>query len=253
MNSLVIFVFGLIIGSFLAAFTYRYPLGISISRGRSKCPKCKKNIEWYDNIPLLSFLLLKGKCRNCKKKISFRYPLIELSSGILFYSTFQYPLSGDLDNIAQLVLYLILTSALIAVFVIDFEHQIIPDELVFFLIFLSLTHTVFQPSLELFKHILSGFGAASFLLFLNVVTFGRGMGLGDVKLALFSGFFLGLPGTIVWMFLSFVIGGAVGVILLTLGKAKLGKPIPFGPFLVASFFVTWFWGDILAQILMPYW
>ncbi|MBI3396837.1 prepilin peptidase, partial [Candidatus Woesebacteria bacterium] len=132
---LILFLLGLVIGSFLGALSYRLPRNISISKGRSVCPNCKHIITWHDNIPLLSYILLFGKCRNCKKHISIRYPLIELFTALGFIivgSTIQS------SNFFDLFYYLIVFAILVLVFVVDFEEQIIPDEATFVVIVLSL-------------------------------------------------------------------------------------------------------------------
>jgi leader peptidase (prepilin peptidase)/N-methyltransferase len=266
----LIFVIGLAVGSFLSAFTYRWPKSISILRGRSNCPKCKKKIVWYDNIPLLSFILLKGRCRRCSKKISFRYPLIELTTALSFSGIFYFSnhcptafkgtsLQGnvvchwqDLLGPWVLPIFLLITSILIAVFVIDLENQLIPDELVFLALVVTFMSLLLSSSDKFYIFLLSGFSASSFLLLINLLTLGRGMGLGDVKFALFVGIFLGWPQTVSWMFLSFIIGAFIGIVLIITKKTKFGKPIPFGPFLVASFFITLFWGDFLTAFFFPY-
>src|SRR3989344_2966290 len=136
---LTIFVFGLAIGSFLSAYTWRWPRGISIAKGRSICDNCKKQIAWYDNIPFFSYLILGGRCRNCRKKISLRYPLIEVSTAILFVVT--VCLLGGLGRLGfpLTAYYLLLTAILIAIFIIDLENQLIPDGLVFLIFTLNVS------------------------------------------------------------------------------------------------------------------
>ncbi|MBU0570043.1 prepilin peptidase, partial [Patescibacteria group bacterium] len=232
--------------------------------------------------PLLSFILLKRRCRHCKKKISIRYPLIEFSTALVFVLIFYFLNNCAASNAANQVgpsvgiscltnvtfkgltlqgensifftppYFLLIASVLIAIFVIDFEHQIIPDELVFLLFSLTTTALILFFPDKLYQSLLTGFLAATSLLILHLATRGRGMGLGDVKLALFGGLFLGWPLTYTWVFLSFIIGAFVGIILLLAKKAKMGKPIPFGPFLVASFFITLFWGGKIALLIMPF-
>ncbi len=252
-----IFIFGLIIGSFLSALTWRLPRGEDFVSERSKCDRCGKLIEWYDNIPLFSYLILGGKCRNCRRKISFRYPLMEFSTAVLFVlvTTFKSPtLQGVYGywNYMNIAYYLLLTTILIAIFIIDFELQIIPDELIYVLLFTTFSWLLFTSNDQLYLHLLSGFIAALFILCINFATRGRGMGLGDVKLALFGGLFFSFPEFITWLFLSFIIGAVIGVLLISLGKAKFGKHIAFGPFLVISFFITLFWGNILTSVFLPY-
>ncbi len=255
---LTILLFGLVFGSFLTSFSYRILKGELLPKGRSYCPRCKKQIGWYDNIPLFSYLFLGGKCRNCKKHISARYPLIELSTGLLFvliaYSINYGGLTLQELNLHDWALpfYFLVTVILVAVFVTDWEHQLIPDELSFALIIVSFAAILFSAGDLWYAHMLSGFGAALFLLLLHLVTLGRGMGLGDVKLAIGMGFLLGWPYTLTWLFTSFILGAIIGVALLTFGKAKFGKHIAFGPFLILSFFIVLLWGERVTGLLMPY-
>src|SRR5580765_1026315 len=134
----MLFILGLVFGSFLTSFPYRLLLGELFPKGRSYCPKCKKQINWYDNIPLLSFILLKGKCRNCKKKIPIGYPIIELSTGILFTILAYFVNHSSLALQGWMLPFLLFVSViLIAIFITDWEEQIIPDELSFILFIAS--------------------------------------------------------------------------------------------------------------------
>jgi len=227
------------------------------------CPKCKKKINFYNNIPLLSFILLGGKCRNCRKKISIRYPLIEASTALVFLLiylayrnlVFRGGVLGvwkGIIGVTTLPYFLIVTACLIAIFVIDFEHQIIPDELVFFIFLLTTVVLFFGNYEKMYMYLFSSFAGALFLLLLNLITKGKGMGLGDVKLALIGGIFLSFKLVYLWFFLSFTIGAIVGLVLLAFKKAKFGKPIPFGPFIIAAFFIVLFWGEGLVRILLPF-
>jgi len=213
-----LFVFGLVVGSFISAFTYRYPRKIQFLTGRSFCPKCKKRISWFDNIPILSFVLLGGRCRNCNKPISRRYPLIELAAGTGFL------LIGF--NLPWLAIFCVL----LAIFVIDLEHQIIPDGL----IFLGMFFVLFLIPGSLAGALFAGFLSATILLLIYFATRGRGMGLGDVKFAVLGGMIVGLKLCLAWLFLAFLTGGIVGVILILGGKKKLKDKIAFGPFLVVA-------------------
>ncbi|EKD62963.1 MAG: type II secretory pathway, prepilin signal peptidase PulO [uncultured bacterium] len=253
-------VFGLVVGSFLSAYTYRQPRGKSIIKGRSVCPRCKSKIAWFDNIPLLSYLLLEGKCRSCKKKISLRYPLIELGTAILFVVALFGSRAVRLnvgwttllpDYLFYLVIF-ILISISISILVIDLEHQIIPDEPVFLALSVTLLLLLFSGYTNVWENLLAGFGSALFLLLLHILTRGRGMGLGDVKLALVGGLILGIPLSAVWMFGSFILGGALAVILLFLGEAHLGQKVAFGPFMIASFFIVLIFGDTIVKSVFPF-
>ena len=231
---------GLAVGSFVSAYSYRVPRSISWVRGRSFCPGCKKKISWFDNIPLISYLLLLGRCRSCRKKISPRYPLIELTTALSFVavSYFNYP-----------VYFYFLIPILICIFVIDLEHQFIPDGLVFFGIVLTFFYFILVDKNTIYLNLLSGFISALFLLILHLITKGKGMGLGDVKFAILGGLVLGWPYFVVWLFLSFVIGAFVGVILILFKKARFGKKIPFGPYLVVSLWITIIYGNWLLAFL----
>lgn len=235
MVSLTLFLFGLIIGSFLAALTYRFPRGVIITKGRSFCPNCKHTIAWFDNIPLLSYLLLKGKCRNCGRKISVRYPVIEFATGIVFLLIGVNPL------------LLIISSVLIAILVIDWEHMIIPDDFVFFGLFTAFVFLLGRPD-AFYLNLFTGFASALFFLAVYIFSSGKGMGLGDVKLAVLIGAVLGPGLSLVWLFSSFITGGIVAAILLASRKAKLKERIAFGPFLVIGFFIAALMGDKLLYL-----
>lgn len=226
-------VLGLCFGSFLAAFTYRYPKRISILKGRSFCPNCKGKISWYDNIPLLSFLLLGGKCRDCKKPISYRYPLIELITAIGFLV------------LSPNILYVIIFYLLFAIFVIDWENQLIPDDLVFVGILILL---VSNPNIT---NVLSGLICAFILLCIHLVTKGRGMGLGDVKFAIMGGMIVGLRLSYIWLFLAFLTGGIASAILIATRKASLKQKIAFGPFLILAIPLALLYGEkILSRLYL---
>ena len=251
---LVITLIGLITGSFLEAFTYRIPREINVSKGRSKCVKCKKTISWYDNIPLLSFLILKGKCRNCHKPISIRCPAIEIGTAILFVIIYinQNIIINNIawlpNNFYSLLYLLFLAILLIAIFIIDLEHQIIPDFLVFIGLLITLLLMLFFNSELIYVHLFAGASAALALLFLNLITLGKGMGLGDVKFALFAGTVLGFPLILLWLLMAFIIGAVIGVLLIITRFASLRDKIAFGPFLVISFLIVLLTGEYLYGI-----
>lgn len=222
---MILLILGLIFGSFVSALTWRNPRQISNIKGRSFCDNCRSNLKWFDNIPLLSYLFLGGKSRCCRKKISSRYPIIEIITAIGFY------LIGY--NFINLILFIILFS----IFIIDFEHQIIPDLFIFAGIILM--HTNF----------LSGLIGATFLLLIHLITKGKGMGLGDVKFAVLGGMIVGLNLLPIWMLTAFLTGGLVGSILILTKKAGLKDKIAFGPFLVIAIPITLIWGEKIITLL----
>lgn len=244
-SSLLLLILGLVFGSFFAAFSYRFPKRTSILKGRSICPKCKKEIAWYDNIPLFSFLFLRGKCRNCKKQISKRYFLIEFFTGLGYLFIF---MNFGFDLLLLFYLLLIF-SILVLIFVVDLEHKIIPDSFVFFGIIASVFIFLLIDSHAILTRILAGFLGALILLFIHLVTRGRGMGLGDVKFAVLAGIFIGLKMFLIWLLVAFLTGGIVGIILILLGRAKARDQIAFGPFLVASILITFLWGEKILHLL----
>lgn len=215
----------LVVGSFISAVTYRLPRGLGFIKGRSFCDNCKKELFWYDNIPLFSFLIYSGAARCCNKPISIRYPLIEIASfvgTILLWILFQN------------MVYAVLFFLTLTIFVIDFEYQIIPDNLIW-LILILLMFAVPSP---LFTALFSGFFYATFLETLHLVTKGRGMGMGDVKLAIPLGLILGLEKGIYWLIASFILGGIFATVLLVLKRANLKTKIAFGPFLIIGFWLV---------------
>ena len=236
----IVLALGLVIGSFLNVVIYRLPRGLGYVRGRSFCPKCKHKINWFDNVPVISFLILKGRCRFCGRKISWRYPLIELLAGALFYLSYLSHLS---------FLSYLLICGLVVIFFIDLEHQIIPDEIVIPLSVLFLGYRLLTNIQYLISNFLiTGIVSFLFLYLIHLLTKGKGMGLGDVKLAFLMGLVLGFPKIVVAFYLAFLTGAFVGVILILLGKAKLKQKIAFGPFLVFGTIFSLLWGEKIVTL-----
>jgi len=236
----VVLALGLVIGSFLNVVIYRLPRGLGFVRGRSFCPKCKHKVNWFDNVPVISFLILKGRCRFCGGKISWRYPLIELLAGALFYLSYLSHLS---------FLSYLLICGLVVIFFVDLEHQIIPDEIVIPLSVLFLGYRLLTNIQYLISNFLiTGIVSFLFLYLIHLLTKGRGMGLGDVKLAFLMGLVLGFPKIVVAFYLAFLTGAFVGVILILLGKAKLKQKIAFGPFLVFGTIFSLLWGEKIVTL-----
>lgn len=238
---LIVFLFGLCLGSFLNVVVYRLNHNLSPLKGRSFCPKCKKKIPWRDNIPLVSFIFLRGRCRFCHSPISWQYPLVELATGLatvfILYFVADYLL---------VIYYLLITYALIALFVSDLRYQTIPDEIVYPPILISFLHNIYSTPDALF----SGIGASLFFLALVLVTRGKGMGVGDAKLAGLMGLVLGFPGIVVALMLAFLTGAIIGVILVLVGKKRFREHIPFGPFLTSATWISLFWGKTIWQFYL---
>lgn len=229
---LLLILLGLAIGSFVSVITYRIPKGEDFVLGRSYCDSCKKELRWSDNIPLLSFLLYQGKSRCCHKKISLRYPLIELSTVAGFvglYLAFGFSFLHSA--------YYILLVLTLSIFVIDVENQVIPDEFTFTLILLGIV-----LSKSTIIYLFPAFLLPLPLLLLYLITKGKGIGLGDVKLAIPIGLFLGVEKGLISLLLAFIIGGFVSAILLLLRLANLKSKIAFGPFMLVSFWIVLIFG-----------
>ncbi|PIS40108.1 MAG: prepilin peptidase [Candidatus Nealsonbacteria bacterium CG08_land_8_20_14_0_20_36_22] len=234
MISVIIFLTGLAVGSFLNCVIYR----LAIPRGRSFCPFCKHRLSWQDLIPVLSFFILRGKCRYCRKKISLQYPLVEIATGLLFLLIFNFQFS---------IFNFIIACFLITIFVYDLKHFIIPDKIIFPAIIIALIFNfqfLISKQFSIFNYsILSAFGAAIFFLTIVLISRGKAMGIGDIKLAFFMGLFLGFPNILVALFLAFLIGAIIGVGLILAKRKTLKSEVPFGPFLVTGIFIALFWGE----------
>lgn len=226
---------GLLLASFLGVIIYRYPKGQGFIWGRSMCDNCKIVIPWYRNIPVISFLTQGGKCANCNVRIPAKYFLLELILPTLFILGYLFSPIGF-----HFMLICMIAFFMLAIFFIDYEHQIIPDALIFLPLCITVAYLVLTNNSSIYEHLFTGLLAASILMVIHLVTLGRGMGLGDVKFAILGGIYFTFYQSLVWLFLSFLTGAVIGVILLLLGKAKLGRHIPFGPFLVAAFFLELF-------------
>lgn len=233
---LFIFLLGAALGSFTAAFSYRYSRKISIIKvKRSFCESCGHTLAWYDNIPLLSFLFLRGRCRYCSKSITWQTFLAELAGGLLAVLLFSvYSLSW------QFFIALPIGYLLFAICLVDLDKMIIPDEFVWALFPFFL---ILRIPGNFFVSLLTGFLLAIALLFLHWITRGRGMGLGDVKLVIPLGFFTGWPVALYFFWWSFILGSIYGILALVAGKKHLKSKVPFGPFIVLSFLI--FWGKMI--------
>lgn len=249
-----LFIFGICIGSFLNVLIDRLPSGESIWLGRSHCDNCRKTLSWYDLIPVASFIILQRKCRSCHKKISWQYPMVEISTGVLFLFTYVSMIRIiSTDNIfPHLIYYLILVASLIDIFVTDLKYRIIPDQILIFLTVLTLVYQFIYFPQFIKDNLISGIISLLFFLMLVIITRGKGMGLGDVKLAFVMGQILGFPKIIVALYLSFLTGAAVSLILILTHKKSMKSTIAFGPFLVLSTIIVLYYGDQLWIALLKF-
>ncbi|KPL03952.1 MAG: hypothetical protein AMJ90_02525 [candidate division Zixibacteria bacterium SM23_73_2] len=238
---------GLAVGSFLNVCIYRLPLDKSILLPSSFCPKCKKKISSWDNIPVLSYILLKGRCRNCRARISFRYPLVELLTSFWFFFVF---LKSGLGW--ESVALLFLGCSLIVIFFIDLQHKIIPDVITLPGVVLGILFSFLIPEKSFINSLLGLFvGGGLFYLFaiLGEAIFKReSLGGGDIKLALMLGAFLGWEKILLVFFLAAILGSIIGILFMFLSqKVRKEKIIPFGPFLALAAFLGILWGEKLIR------
>ncbi len=250
--------FGLLFGSFINLAIYRIPRGETIVRGRSYCPHCGQKISWYDNIPILSFLILRGSCRHCEGSISLRYPLVELLCGaLLALAAYRWVIIPDSPQLVNLLVASFVLLLSVAVFFIDLEFSIIPNLLSYPFILIGLLAGLFshyplsggsgffQP--EKFWSALFGFlvGGIVFLLLalVSAVIYGRpALGMGDVKLVAGYGAWFGIDGALFVIITGSILGAIVGSSIMFLTGRSLRNEIPFGPFLCLAAAVYLFIG-----------
>jgi len=252
MEYLVLFVFGLAIGSFLNVVIYRLRFGDSPMKGRSYCDHCKKKISWFDNIPLLSFVLLGGKCRQCKKKIPVDYPLVEFLVGLQFVWVYwllkvNFSFFGSWEgfySLALLIYWLLLFAGSLTIAVYDLKYMIIPDEVLWPLVGISFLRLFISHQWQV---LWSAVGSSLFIWLIWMITKGKGMGFGDVKLTFLMGLVLGWPMIIVAYFIAFLTGAITGVILMLVNKKKFKDKIAFGPFLILGMIMAKLWGLSIWQ------
>ncbi len=242
-------VIGAVVGSFLNVCIYRIPAGKSVVLPSSHCPACKYPIRFYDNIPILSYLILWGRCRRCKAKISIQYPIVELLAALAALIFFlRYGISWTC------LFYFLFTAALIAITFIDLEHQIIPDVITlpgipFFA--LAAIFLLKLPPLESVLGIVIGGGVLYLVGFgYELIKKREGMGGGDIKLFAMIGGFLGWKSLIFILLVSSFLGAIIGISVIIYKKGDMRYAIPFGPFLSIAAIAYLFWGDSFMRYLI---
>ncbi len=253
---IIVFIFGAVIGSFLNVCIYRLARDKSIVSPPSACPECNKPIQFYDNIPIVSYILLGGKCRNCENKISMRYPFVELLTAFLFLLFYR-----KLGLTFELFITVLFVSALIVIAFIDLDFQIIPDVLSIGGLIAGLALAIFRP---MFLHLDPKFGFLDALYgvligggILFVIAYGyqlitkrEGMGGGDIKLLAMIGAFCGFKGVIFSLVSGSCLGTIVGIPLMLINKKDTKYALPFGPFLSIGAVIYLLKGNALIQIVM---
>jgi len=243
----MVFIFGLLIGSFLNVVILRIDTGLGFG-GRSKCFSCGKTLSWYELIPLFSFLFQKGKCRGCNGKVSWQYPVVEFMTGLIF--ALVYLKIGIYFGILTLIATLVLVASLIVISVFDIHHQQIPNIplLVFYLSGISLFLLSGQKGV--FMYLAEGILVSAPLLLLWLVSKGRWLGFGDVLLSIGVGWWLGLSMGFSAILLSFWIGAVFAIIIMLYKRKKMFKvAIPFGPFIALGSLVSFLYTIDMYSIM----
>lgn len=231
--NILIFIFGTLIGSFLNVVIYRIPQKISVVTPRSKCPKCNTVIKWYENIPIFSYIfLLRGKCSNCRIKISPRYPMIEFIVGLIAVNLFPYELNAE--NLWDFSYFFSVACILLAHLIIDLEHQILPDKINIYFLAITLPYVFLNFHLY---HWLIGGSIGFFIPLIVTWAFYKlrgqiGLGGGDIKLFGILGLILGPLGIVHNIFMSCALGAVVGILLIALKKMNKDTPLAFGPYII---------------------
>jgi leader peptidase (prepilin peptidase)/N-methyltransferase len=243
---IIIIVFGFAWGSFLNVLIYRIPRDMSLVKPASSCPHCKKKIKVYDNIPIISYLTLGGKCRYCKAKIPFSYPLVEFLtplSFVLIYS--QHSLS------IFFFASCLFASAMIVLGIIDFYHMIIPDEITMPGLVLALVYSFFREDVNITQALIGAVSGAGFLLLVYgaylLLRKKEGLGMGDVTMMLLIGAYLGWRQAFFTLILASFVGALVGLIVIFFRKKDFQYSLPFGTFLAPAAFFSLLWGEKILR------
>lgn len=243
----MIFLLGLVVGSFVNMAVWRVGHEESFFKEkRSFCDYCKKKLNWYDNLPVLSWLIYRGKSRCCQKKLSLSYPIVEMLTAILFLLNYIFA-NG---NIYFLIINFFILGLLVFEIVFDFKYMMLPDATAIALIILALIRWIIlgMPVDYLISVLVSGLFI--FILHKIKIKGQEAMGDGDILVAVFMGLFLGFPNIVVAFYLAFVVGAIVGGVLMLRKKIGRLSPIPFGPFLIFGTLVAFWWGEKIIKIFL---
>jgi leader peptidase (prepilin peptidase)/N-methyltransferase len=243
---ILLFLYGLLLGSFFNVVGIRVPLKLSIVTPRSACPTCGHQLKPYELIPVISYLLQKGKCRGCQSRISPIYPFFELLTGILFATA---PIVIGWSG--ELVVALTLISMFIIIVVSDIHYMIIPDKILIWFAGIFLLERIFWPLTPWWDSFLGAVTGFILLLVVALVSKG-GMGFGDVKLYALLGFVLGFKLVLLSFFFSTLFGAVIGGLALLFKIVKRKQPIPFGPFIAAGTLTAYYWGSELIDLYIQF-
>ncbi|MCC7543146.1 prepilin peptidase [bacterium] len=250
--SLLVALYGLLVGSFLNAWIWRLAHGKHVSRGRSMCPHCHTQLKWYELIPVLSYIGLRGRCRTCHKSISFQYPLVELLTALSWVGLFVYFQPKTSFGMAEFGVWLVVTTLLIASFVYDWLHMELPDQFTIPAIVVAASWLVVrwllfhESSLAISQLICAGlFGGFYLLMWFG--SRGKWLGDGDIRLAVLMGLILTPTQLVVAIFATYFIGAVISLVLIVLKFKTRKDAIAFGPFLIIGMYVGFFAGERLLD------
>lgn len=240
-HNIFFFLLGLIFGSFFNVVGLRLPKKIPFANDRSVCPHCCHQLAWYENIPLLSFLIQQGKCRHCKGRISYIYPTTELLTGVLFAMSF-----STIGFQLELITALLFVSMLMIIFVSDIKYMLIPNKVLLFFLSFFILLRIMVPLEPWWSPIIGAIIGLGLLALIIILSRG-GMGAGDMKLFGVLGIVLGIKNVLLAFFLSCMIGAIIGVLLLITKIVGRKQPVPFGPYIVLGSLIAYFYGDTLLN------
>ena len=239
--SIFFFLYGLLFGSFFNVVGLRIPKIQSIISPPSTCSKCKRRLTILDLVPVLSYIFLKGKCRNCGQKINWIYPVMELCTGILFSIAYL-----KLGFSKELIVALLFISMLVIITVSDLAYMVIPDKILIFFGVLFICSRIISPLSPWWDSLIGAFIGFGILLLIAILSKG-GMGGGDIKLFFVIGLVLGMIQTLMTLFVAAFIGMIAGFIHLKIKKAVKKTPVPFGPSIAAAALIVYFYGEIILE------
>jgi prepilin signal peptidase PulO-like enzyme (type II secretory pathway) len=243
----IAFLFGICIGSFLNVVIDRFPSGQSIAKGRSYCDFCRKTLRWYELVPVLSWILQSGTCRRCHKKLSPQYPIIEIVTGIGF------AFLAHMFSYSPIVLLvaLMLFSLFLVVSIIDLKYELISDVHMccIFVTTMIFHYLTFHSFSGFIPYLVAGLGASLLFLLFWIFSKGKAMGFGDVELAFVLGFLAGFPSIVYGLYIAFLTGAILGVILIVRGNKTLKSHVPFGPFLITGTMIAMLYSGQIQALL----
>lgn len=245
-NIAIIYLVGLIFGSFLNVVIYRLPKSMSIIKPASHCPHCLESLKWYENIPLLSYLFLLGKCSHCKTKISLQYPLIEVLNGLLLLGVAYFSI-----DVLQFIVLSILCMTLFALVVIDFKYYILPDVLLIISSVIVILYLGYYERLEVLPRFYYALLTGSGMYVLRMVTSKlykkETFGLGDIKLSTFIGFVIGYWDAFIAIFFGFILAAFIFAFLIITRLQKRDAYLPFGPYLIFGMIIYILYGEAILR------